>query len=264
MLKKILGGEPLYFRRMTIFLVVILVACTGQNQDAVNSPNPDQDAEVTEQEVHVAENSEIVQPTKVQEVELEEQPVLANAANSEEWHLVASYQYIGSSTPTDMHYTWEAWFTVEPDGSLTSLDQVGWGEGQAGLNYNDECIEAQPVKLDWNYSFSGKVTNMDQAVVEEIHGQVGEGIVEDGKVEMFEFTFANPDVFEYEITPFACAPDLDEAFLKSLGTYWVTTVPVMPPEFRTVPADAGMFCLPVLSFEEEGLGTLVPCYLLER
>lgn len=252
------------FKRWFIFLVLFLAACSGPAQETGNLPDAGQPAEPVEQAVVATEAPEIVQPTATQNQEAAETPVEAKGQNSEEWHLVASYQYVGNTTPTDILYTWEAWFSVAPDGTLVALDQVGWAEGQAGLNYNGECIEAQPVTLDWNYDFSGKVTAMEVDRVEEIFGQVDGQINQDGNVEMFEFTFANPDVFEYNLSPFACAPDLDETFLRSLGTYWVTTVPVMSPDFRTVPAQEGMFCQPVLSFEEDGLGTLVPCYLLEK
>lgn len=251
-------------KRWFVFLVVVLAACSGPAQQAGNSANTEQAAEPVEQAAAATETPAVMVPTEAEDFDLGGEQSQANTANAEEWHLVASFQYIGNTTPTDILYTWEAWFRVAPDGTLVVLDQVGWAEGQAGLNYNDECVEAQPVAMDWNYDFSGRLTTMDQAKVEETYGQVAEEIVEGGKVQMFEFSFANPDVFEYNLSPFACAPDLGEDFLRSLGTYWVTTVPVMPPEFHTVPAEASMFCQPVLSFEEEGLGTLVPCYLLEK
>jgi len=252
-------------KKLCVFLVVVLAACSGQVQEAGNLPDTEQPRQQEELLVGVpTETTAPVQATDMPDLEAEGDSVQANVEFAEEWHLVASYQYVGNTTPTDVLYTWEAWFTVAPDGTLNAVDQYGWAEGMAGLNYNDECVEAQPVTIDWNYAFSGRVTEMAQSDVEEIHGQVGEEIVKDGQVEMFEFTFKNPEIFEYNISPFACAPDLDETFLRSLGTYWITTVPVMPPDFRTVPAEAGMFCQPVLSFEEEGLGTLVPCYLLEK
>ncbi|HAY85062.1 MAG TPA: hypothetical protein DCY42_09105 [Chloroflexi bacterium] len=251
-------------KTLILTLILVLAACSGPAQDAEPGPVVEQPEESVEQPEAATQTPELLQPTEAQEAVVGGGPVQADTADAEEWHLVASYQYIGSSTPTDMLYTWEAWFTVAPDGTLRSLDHYGWGEGMAGLNYNGECVEAQPANMDWNFDFSGKLTSMEQAFVEETYGEVSAEIRQDGKVEMFEFTFANPDVFEYVISPFSCAPNLDEAFLKSLGTYWVTTVPIMSPEFRTVPAEAGMFCQPVLSFEEEGLGTLVPCYLLEK
>ena len=252
-------------KKLCVFLVVVLAACSGPVQDSGNPPVDNQpEQQVDEQAVVPTETAAPVEATDQPDLEAEGNSVQENVEAAEEWHLVASYQYVGNTTPTDVLYTWEAWFTVAADGTLKALDQIGWAEGMAGLNYNDECVETQPVTIDWNYDFSGRVTEMAQSDVEEIHGQVSEEIVENGQVEMFEFTFKNPDVFEYNITPFACAPDLDETFLRSLGTYWITTVPVMPPAFRTVPAEVGMFCQPVLSFEEEGLGTLVPCYLLEK
>jgi len=244
---------------------VVLAACSGPAQDAGNLPDSEQPVQEVEQQASVpTETAAPVQPTDLPLPEVEDDSLQASVEEAEEWHLVASYQYIGNTTPTDILYSWEAWFTVAPDGTLKALDQIGWAEGMAGLNYNDECVEAQPVTIDWNYDFSGRVTEMAQSEVEELHGEVGEEIVKNGQVEMFEFAFGNLDVFEYNITPFACAPDLDEAFLRSLGTYWITTIPVMPPDFRTVPAEAGIFCQPVLSFEEEGLGSLFPCYLLEK
>ena len=252
-------------KKIILILVMVLAACSGPTEESVNLPDNEVHGQQVEQQVEVpTETAAPVQATDLPDIEAEGNTVQANVEAAEEWHLVASYQYIGNTTPTDVLYTWEAWFTVAPDGTLKAVDQIGWAEGMAGLNYNDECVEAQPVTIDWNYDLSGRVTEMAQSDVEEIHGQVGEEIVRNGQVKMFEFNFKNPDVFEYTITPFACAPDLDETFLRSLGTYWITTVPVMSPAFRTVPAEAGMFCQPVLSFEEEGLGTLVPCYLLEK
>jgi len=252
-------------KNIFFFLVVLLAACSGPAQDSGNLVENEAAEPLVEQQV--IEPTETAAPVQATDLPMPEgggESPQANVELAEEWHLVASYQYVGNTTPTDVLYTWEAWFTVAPDGTLKALDQIGWAEGMAGLNYNDECIEAQPVTIDWNYAFSGRVTAMAQTDVEEIHGEVSEELVKDGQVEMFEFSFKNPDVFEYNLSPFACAPDLDEAFLRSLGTYWITTVPMMPPDFRTVPAEAGMFCQPVLSFEEDGLGTLVPCYLLEK
>ncbi len=252
-------------KKFILFLFVVLAACSSSGQETVNLPEDEQPGQQLEQVASTpTETAAPVHATDLPVSEVEGDAVQANLEVAEEWHLVASYQYIGSTTPTDVMYTWEAWFTVAPDGTLKAVDQYGWAEGMAGLNYNDECVEAQPVTIDWNYAFSGRVTEIAQSDVEEIHGQVGEEIVKDGQVEMFEFTFKNPEIFEYNLSPFACAPDLDETFLRSLGTYWITTVPVMPPDFRTVPAEAGLFCQPVLSFEDEGLGTLVPCYLLEK
>jgi len=130
---------------------------------------------------------------------------------------------------------------------------ANWVEG--------ECIEAVPVDIQYDFSIEGKHMEVPMSDVNPEVMMMYPDLVSGDNFKVFEIQFANPEVTKIDIPPFAnCWPDADQEFVNSLGTYWINVIPFISPEFRTVPAGEGYTCPGVLSFNEEGLGSLEACY----
>lgn len=179
-----------------------------------------------------------------------------------EYGVIATFHWLGLTTPTDITYNYEGWFNVRPDGSLQMVDETkGYATGDAGMNINGECIEAVPIDIQYDFTISGKRTNVSMSDVDAEILMKYPDLVAGDNFQMFELKFESPEITKIDIPPFAnCMPDADQEFINSLGTFWITTIPVIPPEYRIAPADQGYSCPGVLSFNDEGLGSLEACY----
>ena len=190
-----------------------------------------------------------------------EQPPQANLTLPE-YGVIATFHWLGLTTPTDITYNYEGWFNVLPDYSLQMVDETrGYAVGDAGMNLDGECIEAVPVDIQYDFTIAGKHLDVPISDVNPEVMMMYPDLVSGDSFKVFDIQFANPEVTKIDIPPFAnCWPDADQEFVNSLGTYWINVIPFISPEFRTVPADEGYTCPGVLSFNEEGLGSLEACY----
>lgn len=180
----------------------------------------------------------------------------------EEFGVIATFHWLGLTTPTDITYNYEGWFSVEPDGSLQMVaDPNGYATGEAGVNFDDECIEAVPVDIQYDFTITGKRLQVPITEVSPEVLMIHPDLVSGEDFQMFDLKFESPEVTKIKIPPFAnCMPDADQEFLNNLGTYWINVIPLLSLEYRLVPAAEGEFCPGVLSFDEEGLGSLEICY----
>ena len=191
-----------------------------------------------------------------------EQPPQVDTSLSADYGVIASFHWLGMTTPTDITYNYEGWFKLLPDGSLQMVDEnKGYAKGEAGINLDGECIEAVPVDIEYDFTIIGKQLDVP---IEDTNPEIlmkYPDLVTGDAFKVFEIQFASPEVKKIEIQPFTnCWPDADQEFINNLGTYWIDVIPFIPPEYRTVPADEGYSCPGVLSFNEEGLGSLEVCY----
>ncbi|HUV26090.1 MAG TPA: hypothetical protein VMW34_01875 [Anaerolineales bacterium] len=179
-----------------------------------------------------------------------------------EYGVIATFHWLGLTTPTDITYNYEGWFNVRPDGSLQMVDKTkGYATGNAGMNFNGECIEAVPVDIQYDFTISGKRTDVSMSDVDAEVLMKYPDLVAGDDFQMFDLKFESPEITKIDIPPFVnCMPDADQEFLNSLGTFWITTIPFIPPEYLMAPADQGYSCPGVLSYNEEGLGSLEICY----
>jgi len=190
-----------------------------------------------------------------------EQPPQADLALPD-YGVIATFHWLGLTTPTDITYNYEGWFNLLPDGTIQMVDETkGYAVGDAGMNVNGECIEAVPVDIQYDFTINGKHMDVPMSDVNPEVMMKYPDLVSGDNFKVFEIQFANPEITKIDIPPFAnCWPDADQEFVNSLGTYWINVIPFISPEFRTVPADVGYTCPGVLSFNEEGLGSLEACY----
>jgi hypothetical protein len=219
---------------------------------------------------------EIISPTPTPTVELSGDGEEGDSTSSEqppqvdlglpEYGVIATFHWLGLNTPTDITYNYEGWFNVLPDGSLQTVDETkGYASGDAGMNMNNECIEAVPADIQYDFTISGRRTDVPLSDVDAGVLMKYPDLVAGDDFGMFEFIFESPEITKIDIPPFVnCMPDADQEFINSLGTYWINLIPVIPPEYRTVPADEGYSCPGILSFNDEGLGSLEPCYNIFR
>jgi hypothetical protein len=190
-----------------------------------------------------------------------EQPPQADLALPE-YGVIATFHWLGLTTPTDITYNYEGWFNLLPDGTLQMVDETkGYAVGDAGMNLDGDCIEAVPVDIQYDFTIQGTHMEVPMSDVNPEVMMMYPDLVSGDNFKVFEIQFTNPKVTKIDIPPFAnCWPDADQEFVNSLGTYWINVIPFISPEFRTVPADEGYTCPGVLSFNDEGLGSLEACY----
>ncbi|UCD99605.1 MAG: hypothetical protein JSV42_02425 [Chloroflexota bacterium] len=192
---------------------------------------------------------------------IQDQPAQADT-NIAEYGVIATFHWLGLTTPTDITYNYEGWFNVLQNDSLQMVDEPkGYAQGDAGLNLDNECIESVPVEIRYNFTISGERLAIPLSDVQpEILMQYPD-LVSGEQFQMFDLKFEAPDITRIDIPPFVnCMPDADQEFINSLGTYWINVIPFLSPEYRLVPAAEGDLCPGVLSFNEEGLGSLEVCY----
>ena len=181
---------------------------------------------------------------------------------AEEFGVIATFHWLGLTTPTDITYNYEGWFNVQPDDRLQMVAEPnGYAAGDLGVNFDDECVEAVPVDILYNFTITGKRL---QVPIAEVNPEVlimHPDLVSGEDFQMFDLKFESPEITSTDIPPFMnCMPDAHQEFLTNLGTYWINVIPLLSLEDRLVPAAEGEFCPGVLSFNEEGLGSLEICY----
>ena len=259
-------------------LLLFLFACSSNPQPEptqvptlpADSPQPTA-IKPTPEATSIPE-SEIASPTPTPTIETSEDAQADDQKSAKqppqsdlglpEYGLIATFHWLGLTTPTDITYNYEGWFNVLPDGSLQMVDETrGYADGDAGMNYNGECIEAVPVDIQYDFTISGRRTHVPMSDVDAGVLMKYPDLVAGDDFGMFELKFESPEITKVVIPPFVnCMPDADQEFINSLGTYWINVIPFIPPEYRMVPADEGYSCPGVLSFNDEGLGSLEPCY----
>jgi hypothetical protein len=180
----------------------------------------------------------------------------------EEYGVIASFHWLGLTTPTDITYNYEGWFSLQPDSSLQMVAEPnGYATGEAGVNFDNQCIEAVPVDIKYDFTITGKrllvpITEVNPEVM-----MMHPDLVTGEDFQMFDLKFDSPEITSIDIPAFEnCMPDADQEFLNNLGTYWISVIPLLSLEYRLVPAAEGESCPGVLSFNEEGLGSLEICY----
>ena len=265
-----------------IVLIFFLISCSGNSQQqatqaptlAADSPQPtavQPTPEATDEpEPQVAAPTQTPTAGAAQQAGADdsssgEQPPQADLALPD-YGVIATFHWLGLTTPTDITYNYEGWFNVLPDGTLQMVDETkGYAVGDAGMNLDGECIEAVPVDIQYDFTIEGKHMDVPISDVNPEVMMMYPDLVSGDSFKVFDIQFANPEVTRIDIPPFAnCWPDADQDFVNSLGTYWINVIPFISPEFRTVPADEGYTCPGVLSFNEEGLGSLEACYNIFR
>jgi len=258
-----------------VVLLLVLISCTASPEPAETNPPPT--LAPTNQPTPSAA------PTLVPTIAIAAStptPPLENATDSQagdaasgeqlpqvdsslpEFGVVATFRWLGLTTPTDITYNYEGWFNVFPNDSLQMVaEPKGYATGEAGVNFDDECIEAVPVDIQYDFTITGKRL---QVPITEINPEVlmkHPDLVSGDNFQMFDLKFESPEITKIDIPPFAnCMPDADQEFVNNLGTYWINVIPLLSLEYRLVPAAEGEFCPGILSFNEEGLGSLEICY----
>lgn len=265
-----------------IVLIFFLISCSGSSQQqATQVPTLEADSPLPTAVQPTPEATDepepqVAAPTHTPTAGAAEQAEAGDAPSAEqppqadlalpEYGVIATFHWLGLTTPTDITYNYEGWFNLLPDGTLQMVDETkGYAVGDAGMNLDGECIEAVPVDIQYDFTIEGKHMDVPISDVNPEVMMMYPDLVSGDNFKVFEIQFANPEVKKIDIPPFAnCWPDADQEFVNSLGTYWINVIPFISPEFRTVPAGEGYTCPGVLSFHEEGLGSLEACYNIFR
>ena len=147
-----------------------------------------------------------------QDSDTESDSSLENAADLDLWLLTATYHWENGRTKTDILYTYQT--LLELTGKVVERHSTGFAEGLGGMNIDGECIEAQPVTIEWDYQVSAELIQWDAEVVKQTFGEEAAQNAATGKSKMLELSFSQPEVTLFEMEPFACAPDMDRDFIK--------------------------------------------------
>ena len=192
-------------------------------------------------------------------------PAQGDKAYLEGYYLQAEFHWVDTKTRTDINYGYQAAFLVFDDGQLKAPgDQPGLGDGVAGIRV-DDCVEVQPVNIEFSYEFQGRKTDASIDDVDTLILMSDPDLVDDGQITVFDLSFANPIISNFELEPFTtCIEEMDMELAQSSLTFWLQLIPDLPSQYRLIPAQSGTYCLEPISYIEEGLGVLTPCYTISK
>lgn len=179
--------------------------------------------------------------------------------------LVANFHWVDPHTTTDIMYSYSVPFTVKSNGDLASFgDLEGAAIGQAGLNF-DGCVEARDFSMTWDFEMLGRKTKVAIDQVDPGLLLTAPDLVESDQMTVFDLTLANPQVTSFALEPFStCFPGMGEEELGPLLKFWLDVIPTLPAVYHLVPADTGTFCTEPISYIEDGLGEMIPCYSISQ
>lgn len=159
------------------------------------------------------------------------------------WQLTASFDWSDPYTATEITYIYYSFFNVV-DGKIKPVGlQQGSAFGEAGINDNNgECLETQPLEIEFTYVLAGKVVKMPKTdlIGENDFSQANET---GGQVQVLEVELKSVVVDTISLPPWAlCGPDIDQEFRESLATFWFPIIQVLEVEGRRFPLAAGVHC----------------------
>ncbi|MCJ7734150.1 MAG: hypothetical protein MUP11_06345 [Anaerolineales bacterium] len=193
-----------------------------------------------------------------------------NEASSEKavpegYYLHAEFRWVDNRTGTDILYVYEAAFAVLADGQLKAAgDPAGIGEGQAGIQF-DDCVEVKPVKMEFSYELQGRKMDVTIDDLDTLILMSDPSLVDGDRIAVFDLALMTPNLTSFELEPFTeCVDGLDMEFAQSILTFWLTVIPDLESEYRLIPVEDGTYCTEPISFIEEGLGELRPCYSIRK
>jgi hypothetical protein len=180
------------------------------------------------------------------------------------WKLTASYYWSNPHTATDITYIFDSFFNVV-DGKIKPVGlQQGSAFGDAGINVNNgDCLETQPLEIEFTYILAGKVVKMAKA---DLIGEndFSQASVTKGQLQVLEVELKTVMIDTISLPPWAlCSPDLDQEFRESLVTFWFVMIQFLEVEYRNFPLAAGVHCPGTIIIDEGGTyNELTPCYNL--
>lgn len=232
--------------RIPLFLLIFLAACSP----TVTSPPT-----ATPMPVNSAAEADGVS----------DEPAQAEKFSNDTYLLTAAFHWVDTNTTTNIMYTYQIPFVLLPNGQLQAVgESMGASIGDAGIRV-DTCVEAKPVTMEFTFEFLGRKMDISIDRIDPGILMTAPDLIKDDKMTVFDIALVTPNVTSFELEPFtACMEEMDMDFAQSLLTFWLTVISDLPSQNRLIPAESGTYCTETLSFVEEGLGELTPCYTISK
>ncbi len=189
----------------------------------------------------------------------------AEKISPETYLLTAAFHWIDADTSTNIMYTYQIPFVILPDGQLQAAGEpMGASIGDAGVRVED-CVEAKSVTMEFSFELLGRKM---EAPIDQIDPGIlmtAPDLIKNDRMTVLDLALVTPDVTSFQLEPYTvCMEDMDQEFAQALLTFWLTFIPDLPSQYHLIPAEIGTYCTEPLSFVEEGLGELTPCYTISR
>ena len=232
-----------------IFLLVLLTACAPSLQ---TQPT--------------ATPSLVPVNTDVEAENASDEPAQAAKISNETYLLTAAFHWVDTNTTTDIMYSYQIPFVIQPNGQLKAAGEpMGAGIGDAGVRM-DDCVEAKPVTMEFSFVLKGrKMESSVDRIDPDVILNTALDLTNPEQLSVFDIALVTPKITSFELEPFtSCMQDIDQEFAEALLTIWLTILPDLPEKYHLIPAEIGTFCATPISFVEEGLGELTPCYTIRE